>query len=309
MNKTKKRSKLPSTLPEPLSKPNQVVSWISELTNQPQEMVLSRLRDEYENQGINVMRAFAQTGLEPYVWNSRLEQFYRNTDAFLYELVVWNCNRLKRRIRKWIARYLDNAAQHPLDILCTGDGVGFDSVYLAQTGHKVTYFEVPGLAATFARKVFNACHEDINIVTDQNEISPDKYDVVICLDVLEHVPDPNSFVRTLTGYLRDCGKLIVHAPFYMIHPTNPTHLRSNRKYSGDLSLYQKHNLKLIDCSHHWNPLVLKKTTNISTKRFVGPLKLICIKLAGIYLSLGRFSTLPFCWSNAYRRKHRSWFGN
>jgi len=81
------------------------------------------------------------------------------------------------------------------------------------------------------------------VVTDLGNTPLAAYDVVACLDVLEHVSDPTAFVGTLAGYLRVGGRLIVHAPFYMIHPGNPTHLKANRRYRGSLSLYEEHGLR------------------------------------------------------------------
>jgi len=307
MSYAKRQKRLPSALLATLHGEGKVVSWISELTQQPEDVVVSRLREEYENQGINVMRALAKAGLEPYIWSSGLKRFYEQTDAFLYELAIWNCNRIKRGMRKWIAGYLGSRAQRPLNILSVGDGLGFDSAYFAQLGHNVTYFEVPGYSEAFARKLFAECDGSITVVTNQNEIPLNKYDAVICLDVLEHVLDPHAFVETVAGYLCHGGELIVNASFYMIHPSNPTHLKSNRKYSSDLSLYEKHNLRLIYGKLNWNPLVFEKTEDTLTRHRRGAIKLLGIRLAGLYLALGRFSALPFWWVDSYRHKHRRWF--
>ena len=305
----KTKTKLPSTLLPPLRSDKTIVTWISEVTKQPESQVLSRLHKEYENLGSNVKCAFSDAGLELYEWSSGLGHFYEQTDAFLYELAIWNCNKIKRKMRRWIAEYLETNSQRNLNILSIGDGLGFDSMYLAQLGHNITYFEVSGYTEAFARKVFSQCEENITVITDQDKIPSNKYDIVICLDVLEHVPDLHSYVETITGYIRPGGELIVHAPFYMIHHSNPTHLKSNRKYSGNLSLYTKHNLKLIDGELGWNPLVFEKREESLTPRRRNILKLIAIRFGGLYLTLGRFSILPFWWIDSYRRKRSKWFGN
>jgi len=309
MRNTENAARQPSTLLAPLRDEKMIVSWISELTDQPEDAVLSRLRQEYEEPGVNVTRAFAELGIERYVWSSGLERFYGETDAFLYELVVWNCNRLKRRMRRWLADYLTSCPGGALEVLCIGDGLGFDSAYIAQLAHNIAYFEVPGYAEAFARKVFAQCEVDVTVWNDPQEIPSGKYDVVICLDVLEHIHDLHTFVETMAGYLQDGGKFIVHAPFYMVHPSTPTHLRSNRKYCGDLSLFRKHKFELVDGDICWNPLVFEKRIEPSTtfrRRHI--LKLLVIRFIGLYFALGRFSILPFLWTDSYRRKHRHWFG-
>ena len=299
--------KLPSTLPEQLRNQEKIVSWIAELTRQPQALVRLRLREEFDNPGINVARAFQQAGLESYVWNDGLARFYEQTDAFLYELVIWNRNKLKRRMRRWTAKHLTGGEKRALDILSIGDGLGFDSAYLAQVGHRVTYFEVPGYAESFARKVFAECGKEVTVRTKQSDIPLAVYDAVLCLDVLEHVPAPSELVEMIVGYLRPGGRLVVHAPFYWIAPSNPTHLKANRRYSGSLSLYEKHNLRLVDGEIGWNPIVLQKVVNGCPTRLRLSLKLLALRAAGCYLALGRFSTLPFWWVDFYRRKKNQWF--
>ena len=297
--------KLPSALPEQLRDEGKIVSWIAELTGQSDTSVRSRLREEFDNPGTNVGRAFGETGLERYVWSEGLARFYEQTDAFLYELVIWNRNKLKLRMRRWIAKYLTKVKEEGLDILSIGDGLGFDSAYLAQAGHRVTYFEVPGYTESFARKIFAECGQDVTVMTNLSQIATGACDAVICLDVLVHVPDPPGYVEVISGYLRPGGRLIVHGPFYMIHPANPTHLKANRKYSGSLSLYRKHNLRLVDGEFGWNPIVLQKTDGASPSR--SSAKILRLKLIGLYLALGRFSVIPFWWVDRFRRRHNQWF--
>jgi SAM-dependent methyltransferase len=299
--------KLPSTLPDQLRNRDKVIEWIAEITQQNPDTVLQRLRQEFDSPGSNVAQAFADTKLTPYLWTNEMQQFYESTDAFLYELIIWNRNRLKRRMRRWVATYFARTSSEPLDILSIGDGLGFDSAYLAKLGHRVTYFEFPGYSESFARKVFADSNTPITVLTDPNNIPHGAFDAVVCLDVLEHVPAPSDFVRRLIDYLRPEGKLLVHAPFFMIHPSNPTHLKANRTFSGKLSLYTDLSLKLIDGEIFWNPLVFQKTSDGSSTP--SPLKpsLLALRLTGLYLALGRFSLLPFAWIDSYRKKTNKWF--
>ena len=299
--------RLPSSAPEYFKDEEKIVNWLSQLTNQSPISVRSRLRREHDNPGINVSEALHQYGLEPHRWTDELTEFYSQTDAFLYELVVWNLNRLKRRMRRRIGKYLyQNLAQH-LDILTVGDGLGVDSVYLTRAGHHVTYFETSAYAQAFAKKLFTDCAVDVKVLDTPDQIPQNSYDVVICLDVLEHVPEPSEFVKTITSYLKPDGHLIVHAPFYQIRPNTPTHLKSNRKYSGSLRLYEKHGLMLVDGELTWDPITLRKKTSRKTDYSPFKLKLLAVRLTGLYLALGRFTILPFLWVNSYQRKGQRWF--
>jgi 2-polyprenyl-3-methyl-5-hydroxy-6-metoxy-1,4-benzoquinol methylase len=299
--------KLPPSVPAYFQDEEKIVKWLSQLTNTSPELVLSNLLKEHDNPGSNVSEAMHKYGLEPYKWTDKLTEFYSQTDAFLYELIVWNLNKRKRRIRRRIGKFLyKNVGQH-LNVLTVGDGLGVDSIYLAKAGHRVTYFETSAYAQAFAKKLFADYAPNINVLDDPDQIPKNSFDVVICLDVLEHVPDPFEFVKTLAGYLKINGHFIVHAPFYHIRSNTQTHLKSNRKYSGSLRLYEKNGMKLVDGEASWNPITLKKISGRKNGySFLKP-KLLAIRLAGLYLVLGRFTILPFLWINSYQHKGRRWF--
>ncbi len=65
----------------------------------------------------------------------------------------------------------------------------------------------------------------IDIVSDIVAIPvPDEsFDVVMCIEVLEHVPDPNRAVQELTRVLKKGGHLIITAPFCSITHFSPYH--------------------------------------------------------------------------------------
>lgn len=299
--------KKPYTIPELLRNKEKVLCRLSEITGQSKESVHRRLREEYENPGINVANAFKQACLEPHIWSDGMADFYRQSDAFLYELVIWNRNTLKRRFRRWVKRYFDSRDGEKKKVLCIGDGLGFDSAYLAQAGYEVTYFEVPGYQLTFAQRVFAETAEEITVITDENDIPLNSFDAVVCLDVLEHVPQPRLFVRQMADYLRPDGWLMIHAPFYMVHSSKPTHLRANRRYSGSLSLFTKNGFRLIDGKGGWNPVVFEKVNGDSTSYKRSRLKLLILMITGLCLSVGRFFVWPFLLVNAYHQKRRNWF--
>ena len=295
--------------PIDLGDEQQVVEWIAEVTGSDESSIRDCLRREFEQPGANVARAFAEESLEPYTWSEELVRFYERTDAFLYELVLWNRNSIKRRMRSYIAKYLAEYKGSGQNVLCVGDGLGFDSFYFALNGHKVTYYEVPGFSHRFASKLFSLADADIKIASVTEQIRENYFDAVVCLDVLEHIKDVPGFLRQLVDFIHPGGILIAHAPFYMIHPANPTHLKINRKYSGSLALYRDCGLSLINGTFFWNPLIFEKMSNDVKNRKPqrSVLGMFSLKLGGLYLSLGRFSTLPFLWIDSYRTSHNRWF--
>ncbi|MBD2613435.1 MAG: class I SAM-dependent methyltransferase [Nostoc sp. GBBB01] len=293
---TDQRVSLPSPLVKPLDDNNWIINLIAEITHESVETVRHNLEEEEIHLGRKQIRDFHEQGLLPHVWSEEMNEFYKNTDAFLYNLVAWNRNHIKLQMRDWIGKYLSREKSSPLDILCLGDGLGIDTLYLAQAGHHVTYYDVPGYTETFARRLFKDSGLAVSIVNDIQAISKEAYDVVLCLDVLEHVSDPPSFVAEIAGYLRFGGKAIIHAPFYLVNENYLTHLKSNQKYSGRLNLFTKQGLHLVDGQLGWNPIVLRKIDHKTQLTTRWNLHLWSIRLIGLYIAIStQIWGNPFFW--------------
>ncbi|MGB8433732.1 MAG: hypothetical protein WCE38_05695, partial [Burkholderiales bacterium] len=85
---------------DPLRDPFQMAQLIAQASSRPPGAVLEQLETEFHAFGSSVAKDFHARQLSPHVWSEDLARFYRQTDAFLYELAVWNCNRIKRRMRR-----------------------------------------------------------------------------------------------------------------------------------------------------------------------------------------------------------------
>ncbi len=245
--------------PFPLDEPSTAIDWIAEVTAIDHREVRRRLSLEHARLGANVSAAMTRAGVEFYVFSDTMAALYASTDAFLYETYTWNRYPTKQRIRQWVIDFLGRSSRQPQRILAYGDGLGFDACGLALAGHSVTYFEVGARSIAFATKVFAANNVSVEMCSDPTELPHDDFDVVLCLDVLEHVPDPPAFVQQLTPHLKAGGLFIAHAPFWYVEPDVSTHLASNRKYCGDWkNLYGAAGLTPVDAEIAWNPLVLAK---------------------------------------------------
>lgn len=298
--------RLPPVLLEALRDEGKLVRRIAEVTSEAEPTVRHRLRQEYDHVGIRLRRDFRKAGLRPHAWTGEAGRSHRDNRSFPYELIIWNRNRFKLRMRRWMGEYLAGLDGRMLEVLMVGEGLGFDAAYLSEAGHRVTYFDVPGYAPAFARRLFDERALAVTVITDEGKIPEGAFDAVVCLDVIEHVPDPQAFVRGLCTYLRPRGHLIVHAPFYFIGPADVTHLDANRRYAGDLSLFEKHGLQLTDGTLAWAPLALRKPDGGPPAPDVSP-KLLLLRLIGLGLAVARFWLLPFCWLDFYCRRQDQWF--
>ena len=285
----------------------EMAEMIAEVTGEQVEQSLERLREEFQRPGRMVRRDFEKRNLKRYVWSDQLIEFYEQTDAFLYELAVWNWNKIKRKMRRRTGLMLQGPDKACLEVLALGDGLGFDCVALARAGHRVTYFEVPGYTQQFASNLFDRCGLDIQVLTETEAIPRGAFDAVVCLDVLEHVPDPPAFVGEICRYMKPNARLLAHAPFYMIHPDYPTHLLANRKYAGSLEPYTANGLKLLDGEPGWNPIVVGRGETESLLRPGASRRRRLVRLTGRYFALGRCCTAPVMPLHWYRALRRRWF--
>ncbi len=245
-----------------------MVRVLAHATGLPLPEARERLRQEHRKLGANVRRAMRERNLQPHVWSEDLIRFYADTDAFLFESVTWSRSPAKCAMRQWIGDWLLRNGPPPLRILVFGDGPGFDSLYLSSAGHSVDYYDPSAAGARFAKRLFQEAARPPRILTKcececENENS---YDAVLCLDVLEHVPDPPATVRMLAARLSPGGYLIIHAPFFATTADCPTHLSSNIRYCGDIkTLYTPADLVPIAGRTLWDPIVLQRPSHATPR--------------------------------------------
>jgi SAM-dependent methyltransferase len=290
---------------DPLRNTDQMVGLISEVTGTPPEVVLSKLKREFERPGVIVNDDFSAAGLVRYEWSQGMADFYSKSDAFVYELAVWNRNRMKSQMRRWVVERLSQNSQ-TLNVLCLGDGLGFDCLAFAKAGHRVTYCELPGYSPAFATRLFARTNTQVTVLDDFSAIPESAFDAVVCLDVLEHVSNVDSVVGLIVRYLQPGGQALISAPFFLIHPAYPTHLRANRKHSGSLSLYRQHGLELIGGRPGWNPVIFQQSGPKSSDG--NKLEKFKVRLSRLLMLFGRFTVLPFTPFVLLRRYNNRWFG-
>ena len=283
---------VPATLP-PLMDNEFIIGQLVRITGQDRAEVEERFDNEQQELGWNVRQELARWQLAPHVWNDRLVEFYQHTDAFLFETICWNRTVAKHKIRSWIGQFMRRSCADTARVLTFGDGLGIDSLFLSQAGYAVDYFEVSDKCVRFANSLAERSNCPLNVLDHKDKIPLGAYEAVLCLDVLEHVPNPCELVRELTEYLKPGGFLIVHAPFWFIDSSVATHLASNRKFSGDLrELYQSAGLKVVDASFLWSPIVLEKTKDNASPNKMPHLKQITLQFSRALLILARYWNWP-----------------
>lgn len=276
----------------PLGDNARLVATIVEATGESPAEVRRKLHREELRPGGTFYQEMLARGIEPYVWSDKLAAFYSENNEYLFGSIAWNRRDQKLAMRAWVAKFLARQGTSPFKILCFGDGPGFDSLHLALCGHDVTYFEVSRTDLEFARRIFAAADAPVRVVADESQIPDGSFDAISCMDVLEHVPSPPQVVSKFAGWLKPGGVLLVNAPFFLVSPQFPTHLDSNRRYSGSLSLYRRHGFRLVDGSLDWAPLAL--SLGPSAHRGSGRRRL-ALRAMGCFFAGARLSPRPYCW--------------
>lgn len=196
-----------------------------------------RLSNEMLVGGHNVVRDFARLKVgPPWVWSPRMEEFYAATDSFVYELLVWHHTPLRIRWRRSFSRRIGQLFPGGARVLCLGDGIAYDSCAIAShnANTRVTSFEFQGYSSAFGGRMIDdlALSERVEPLHDLGQIPSGAFDVVVCLDVLEHVPNPSQVISNIASYLKPGGYLFLSEAFAWVLPTHPTHLESNLRYVG-----------------------------------------------------------------------------
>ena len=214
----------------------ELVREIAACSDLSEPEIRERLQRQMTGSG-NVQADVLTFGVTPHHYDGAMERLYREGDGFIFETLVfarsaqrrhWNVATLAR-IRRY-ARRRGKAAEG-LRILMFADGCGEDSLFFAEHGLSVDYFDVPGsrtfefAARRFARH--GVAGQRVRVITDLPRSPEGYYDVVVALEVLEHLPDPYAAVRRIASLLRPGGIALASDAFESVTPNFPTHLASN----------------------------------------------------------------------------------
>jgi SAM-dependent methyltransferase len=151
-----------------------------------------------------------------------LTTFYNQSDTELFELIEWHATD-RIHYRTLILR--DFAAMRPgRRCLDYGSGIGNDALVMAAAGFEITLADISECLLAFAAWRCRRRGFAVRTIDLRRERPPsDAFDLVLCFDVLEHIPRPLDVVRNIRASLAEGGLLVVHAPFGD-DPVRPMHV-------------------------------------------------------------------------------------
>ncbi len=149
-------------------------------------------------------------------------RFYNESRSELFEQIAWHASDSIHHRSPVCAELASSLPGR--EFLDYGSGIGSNALVFGLAGFNVTLADVADPLRHFARW---RCEQrgipvrtiDLKVQTLETE----RYDVITCFDVLEHVPDPLGALARMRNALRPGGILFLYAPFGY-DPVRPMHI-------------------------------------------------------------------------------------
>ena len=136
-------------------------------------------------------------------WQEQLEEearavgdeaeLYRTSEAYLYNLTAFAMTGTKLPYLEAVAAALPPGAR----VLDVGCGIGSDGLWLLERGFDVTFADFDNPSTRYLRWRLDRRGVRAPVVDVDAGPLPGGFDLAYAFDVLEHVPDPFSFVAAL----------------------------------------------------------------------------------------------------------------
>lgn len=163
-----------------------------------------------------------------------------------------------RNLRKLIKDYLSNFEKLETEILDLGCGTGHLTLDLLKEGYKVSAVDISKELIDFTLKSINEEGYSIDArvmnIHNLDWFGAQRFDAVICLDVLEHVKDDNSALKNINYILKSNGLLICSVPALMfLYGKRDSEIGHFRRYDK-IDLINKIETSgfHVDCIRYWN---------------------------------------------------------
>jgi len=179
-------------------------------------------------------------------WYNRksIKDFYKTTENYVFDLIHYND---MDRIRECVYPIM-NAKD--LDILDFGAGIGEISMMFASQ-NKVYYYDIGEVTSKFAKFVSEKTNRPLIFLENEEDMKSRKYDVILTLDVLEHLENPMETVKMLKGLLKPGGSFLSTALYVDFSKTKeyPMHLSENEQYVRVFEQYINTHFNLVFYHH------------------------------------------------------------
>jgi len=175
-------------------------------------------------------------------------------------------------IRQLIQEVDNGSGKNALDIGCNK---GYYSEYLLDCGYKTTGLDMYKDAINAAEKSCSQ-HDDVifklvNLEKYDFKDLGEKFDLVLCLELIEHINNREELIQQIVDRMKKKGKLIISTPNILSIEGFRGRLRTGKKYNA------------------WDPSHVKIFNSFEFSRFLKKTqKLKIIKTTGYWYSSGKW---------------------
>jgi len=148
-----------------------------------------------------------------------VRDFYSRCKENFFDLVMWNVGPSFGHI---LGQIPDVRGKVVLDF---GAGLGSSTMWMLTRGaESIDYLDLPGVLQDFAqwRAREHRVYDSINWINSLDGYEG-KYDLIVAIDVLEHLPDLAEWLPKLANCLKDGGVLFCHNEFDKHNGVYPQH--------------------------------------------------------------------------------------
>jgi len=153
---------------------------------------------------------------------NEITQFYIETRSLMYDLASVHG---KPETSLWqLQKVLESMNGKRIKVLDFGCGIGTFGMLFSKHGFKVTFADFGSEAFEFCKWRCNKQDIEADFIDLlQNELTG-KYDVILCVDVLERIPEPSKLLNGLLAHLSSPGGFPVVTTDFGLKEHYPLHL-------------------------------------------------------------------------------------
>jgi len=136
---------------------------------------------------------------------AEVKKFYENNPFPVFSLIAWHHTPYQINLRNEFTELARGS------ILDYGGGVGELCVRMHKKGLSVVYADLQGPVFNFARRFFREHNMPIAMINLSEGKITGQYDTIFCIDVIEHIINPQGIIKEMVLCLNPNGQLIVTA--------------------------------------------------------------------------------------------------
>jgi 2-polyprenyl-3-methyl-5-hydroxy-6-metoxy-1,4-benzoquinol methylase len=179
-----------------------IVEDLSDFLKIPKEEVVTKMRE-----GISLVKNdWIKENPET---EEEVIRFYKGCKDYIFDLAGWHEQLYKKEWDSNLIKIVKSINPVAKTVLDYGCGIGSNGFLFNEAGFEVTLADLDSFSLDFAKFIIKKHDLHVKVIeTDKTEIK-DKFDVVLCLDTLEHVKEPKKLLEKLASLLNNGGKLFL----------------------------------------------------------------------------------------------------